>query len=239
MGKNLYDVMSEDYGLVEEFYRLLVEMPKTRYILAEKKINNIMKISVYSKILYVFFGKVLHGFDYEREVKNCRVDHNRLVMPSDKKRLVALVFCLLNDIDSKNIYLNDFLRQFFRGEKDINIAYKVFCGDVIAPFCSACEELLAVGVDNYAVLENKNDFAAAVAFIVADINADPALTINQKDDLIFSLDKLGNLIRIGEKKAALAVYESLYEDLMAIRLSSETNGAIKSIERIVFAMSGD
>ena len=41
MGKNLYDVMSEDYGLVEEFYRLLDEMSKTRYILAEKKINNI------------------------------------------------------------------------------------------------------------------------------------------------------------------------------------------------------
>ncbi len=237
MNKNLYDIMSDNYGLVNEFGGLLSEMSKTRYILAEKKINNILKVVAYSTVLYEFFGKALKGFDYEREVRSCRTTDNRLVMPSDKKKLVALVFCLLNDIDTKNIYLNDFLRQFYRGEKDINIAYKIFCHEVIEPFLSACEELLQTGIDSYVSEESSVDFTATVTTVVADVNADPALTVKQKEDIIFMLDKLGSLIRKEEKKAAIAMYESLYEQIAAIRISREGSEALKRIEKLVFDLS--
>jgi len=237
MSKSLYDIMNTDEELVNEFFAVLSEMKNTRYILCEKRINSALKLAAYSKILYDFFGRMLKNFDYANEVRGCCTADNRLVMPSNNKKLVAMVFCLLSDIDKKNIYLNDFLRQFYRGDKDINMAYMIFCVEVIEPFVAACKELIFNNDETNPLQQQiKGDYASQASAIIAAINDDTALTQNHKNDLIFQLDKLGHLIRVGEKKAALAMYESLFEELNMIRITYESNMAIKDIEEMIFAL---
>jgi len=237
MQKNIYDIMTEDAQPINDFFSTLSEMAKTRYILAENRISNLLKSVAYSKTLYQFFGKILKDFDYESEVNECRVSADKLTLPLDKKKMVAMVFCLLNDIDSKNVYLNDFLRQFYKGDKDINVAYYEFYNQVIQPFAQNCQELLESGVDNYVYKESSEDFSLLIADIATDIEYDPALTVKQREEFVFSLDKLGNLIRKGEKKGAIATFESLYANLIETRISSEGNFALKKLQRIVFSMN--
>ena len=85
--------------------------------------------------------------------------------------------------------------------------------------------------------ESSEDFSLLIADIATDIEYDPALTVKQREEFVFSLDKLGNLIRKGEKKGAIATFESLYANLIETRISSEGNFALKKLQRIVFSMS--
>lgn len=236
MNKTIYDIMSNDPEIVSDFKNALGEMVKTRYILAEKKINSVLKIVASSKILYNFFGNALRGFDYEKEVMQCRTPDNKIILPTDKKHLVAFVFCLLNDIDTKSIALNDFLRQFYQGDRDIGMAYNIFCYDVINPFIAAFDELYSYGFQFEEPIVKSKDFTENIAILVNDINNDPTLLSQQKEEYIFSLDNLGKLLRTGEYKSALAVYEALYPMLAYIRLSEEGSTALADIQSLVFSV---
>lgn len=233
MAKTIYDIMSNDERPVEDFFAAAAEVVRTRYILAEKKINNMMKLVASSRILYDFFGKVLKGFDYEAEVRRCTIDdggRSKLILPTDVKKATALVFCLLMDIDNKNIFLSDFLRSFFLGDSDINMAYEMFCQEVLLPFIEYAQKLLREGIP---VEERRStemrDYMEVIAQLAAFVEKEPHMGERQKESMILTLDKIGSCFKDGNFKQALAMYESLNEEFNYTAMPSETAEALKTL----------
>ena len=233
MAKTIYDIMSNDEKPVEDFFAAAAEVVRTRYILAEKKINNMMKLVASSRILYDFFGRVLNGFDYEAEVRRCTIDdggRSKLILPKDAKKATALVFCLLMDIDNKNIFLSDFLRSFFLGDSDINMAYEMFCQEVLLPFIDYAQKLLREGIS---MEEPRNsemrDYIEVIAKLAAFVEKEPHMSERQKETLILNLDKIGSCFKDGNPKQALVMYESLSEELNYTSMPPDIAEALKTL----------
>lgn len=128
---NIQDLMTDDLSKVAQFEAACNDMIDARYILAEDRIIKIMHTVALSRVLQRIITGALKGFDYGAAARNCF--NNGGFNPASEKDHVALVFCILADIDNHKIYLNDFLREFF-WEGEINASYASFCATLIAPF---------------------------------------------------------------------------------------------------------
>ena len=128
---NIYDLMTDDLGKVKEFEAACEDMLNSRYILADSKIIKILQTVALSTVLQSIIGGALKGFDYAATAR--KWGDNDAKPPETEKDHVALVFCILADLDNHRIYLNDFLRSFF-WNGDINSAYSAFCNAFVAPF---------------------------------------------------------------------------------------------------------
>lgn len=128
---DIRDFTTDDFGKVNEFEAACDEMITCRYILAEGKIIKILQVIATSTILQSVIGGALKGFDYGATARSWR--EGGFIPPASEKDYVALVTCILSDIDNRKIFLNDFLRRFFRNE-NINLSYEAFCNTLIAPF---------------------------------------------------------------------------------------------------------
>lgn len=128
---NIQDLMTDDLNKVSEFEAACDDMVNSKYILAEDRIIKILKTVALSTVLQQIISGALKGFDYGAAARECLSEGK--LRPSTEKSHVALVFCILADIDNHKIYLNDFLRKFF-WDGDINSAYTAFCNTLIVPF---------------------------------------------------------------------------------------------------------
>ncbi len=128
---NIYDLMTDDLGKVKEFEAACEDMLNSRYILADSKIIRILQTVALSTVLQSIIGGALKGFDYAATAREW--GNGKMKMPSTEKDHVALVFCVLADLDGHKINFNDFLKSFF-WNGDINMAYATFCSSMVAPF---------------------------------------------------------------------------------------------------------
>ncbi len=128
---NIYDLMTDDLEKVKEFEAACEDMLNSRYILADSKIIRILQTVALSTVLQSIIGGALKGFDYAATAREW--GNGKMKMPSTEKDYVALVFCVLADLDSHKINFNDFLKSFF-WNGDINMAYATFCSSMVAPF---------------------------------------------------------------------------------------------------------
>lgn len=128
---NIQDLMTDDLNKVIEFEAACDDMVNSKYLLAEDRIIKILKTVALSTVLQEVISSALKGFDYGAAAREC-ISEGKFKLSTEKSH-VALVFCILADIDNHKIYLNDFLRKFF-WDGDINSAYDAFCKTLIIPF---------------------------------------------------------------------------------------------------------
>lgn len=108
---DIRELMTDDLGKVKEFAAYCDEMINSRYILAEGKIIKILQTVATSTVLQRVIGDALKGFDYSAAAADWSA--GKIKPPFAEKHHVALLFCILADVDSRKIYLSDFLRKFF------------------------------------------------------------------------------------------------------------------------------
>lgn len=185
---NIHDLMTDDLGKVGEFAAACDELIDSRYILAEGKIIKILQTVAISNVLQRIICGALKGFDYGETAR--KWSDGSIAPPLPQKEHIALVFCVLADIDNRAIYLNDFLRKFF-WDGDINSAYAAFCMKLVEPFkryvCGALSQ--ARSRDS----EIRRDFSALQrkAMDLAEaLEASSKLSRKEKDEYIFLCDAL-------------------------------------------------
>lgn len=123
---------------LEQFNTACDDFLKGKYILADLKISGIMKSIAYSEKIKNIISKCLENFDIGKELGNVFNNENVVVMPSESKKIVAVCFNILYNIDNKEINFFDFLNTYFKDGNELgNREFEEFSKVIILPFKKA------------------------------------------------------------------------------------------------------
>lgn len=124
-----------------KFFKACNEMINGRFILSDIKIQNILKTIADSTLLYDLFSKAMTNFSFERELAEAktsnRVNGGYFNMPKQRNKILALVFCLLLEVNDKKINLQEFIADNFFSQQGYNISYSNFSLVMLVPFKNA------------------------------------------------------------------------------------------------------
>ena len=144
MNRDMKKYMTDSAESFEEFLIACDDLINSKYILAEGKIAALLQKIAISKPTYALFESVLQGFDFNYEFTLAKrrnaVGAYTLVLPSDDRRLAALVFCLLLEFDTTSCDLQSFLDVYYYGDTPAN-EFAMFVRDMIVPFKQAISSL--------------------------------------------------------------------------------------------------
>ena len=126
---------------LELFLKRTDEFIDAKYILADVKIINVLKTIASSETLIALFKNCLTNFDYHQAKKNYLVkskflaeDKGEFILPPNSRELLAFIFNILMDIDSKKIDFSDFLFKYFYVDGSFSASFEAFKNAMIKPF---------------------------------------------------------------------------------------------------------
>ncbi|MGN1208448.1 MAG: hypothetical protein ACI4TI_03165, partial [Christensenellales bacterium] len=130
-------VTNDDLVKISEFISSVDGLINGKFILADIKISNILKMIAENRSLYAFIKNCLIDFSFDKElsraeVKN-RFNNGEFKLPVEKHKIVAFVFCLLVECDAKRMDFYGFINENFKSERDLS-EYANFAKTVLIPF---------------------------------------------------------------------------------------------------------
>lgn len=144
MIKDYCAYMKDGEEAFEQVLAACDELINAKVILAETKVSILLQKIAESKKAYSLLDDVLKGFDFNYEFTLAKrrnaVGAYTLVLPSDDRRLAALVFCLLLEFDTTSCDLQSFLDVYYYGDTPAN-EFAMFVRDMIVPFKQAISSL--------------------------------------------------------------------------------------------------
>lgn len=126
----------------------------SKYILADVKLANFLKVIALSDTLLALFQNCLTDFDYIKAQKkylvktpNVASDKGEFIMPPNSRELLAFVFTLFVDIDAKRINFGEFLNRYFFVDGSSFSSYNAFIESMVKPFVLAVKTLMESVID--------------------------------------------------------------------------------------------
>lgn len=126
---------------IDLFLQKCDEVMRSKFIIADTKIGELLKSIASSDLLYAFFREITKNFDYvaaQRKYMNYApegsVNKRKLLFPSDPAEKLAFIFCLLVDFDNKTFDLGEFLQEYFYEDGSYYESFYAFSNQVIKPF---------------------------------------------------------------------------------------------------------
>lgn len=130
------------------------ELIESKYIIADVKIVGLLKAIAASDTLVAIFKNCLNEFDYNAAKKKYLVKSKYLaegkgefVLPSSSRDLLSFVFCVLMDIDAKNIDFAQFINKYFYEDGSCSTGYGAFLNAMIKPFVNSVKMLMESVID--------------------------------------------------------------------------------------------
>ncbi len=125
-----------------------------KYILADIKIVNILKVIASSDTLLALFRNCLTDFDFNQAKKKYLVksqytsnDKGEFILPPNSRELLAFVFNILVDIDGKRINFAEFISRYFYEDGSFSAGYSAFINSMIKPFRNSVKMLMESVID--------------------------------------------------------------------------------------------
>lgn len=109
-------------------------MARSKFILVDKRIGDILKSIATTKPVYNAIAEAMINFNWSATWKVATNKVGDLVVPEETNKLIAFVFCLLKNIDSNKVNINDVLIKYCSNDEDRRSSYVVFCEKTIIPF---------------------------------------------------------------------------------------------------------
>lgn len=139
---------------LDAFIERTDELVDGKYILADIKIVNLLKVIAASDTLLALFKNCLTDFDYESAQKKYLVKNQYLsaekgefVLPPNSRELLAFIFTVLVDIDAKRINLGEFINKYFFVDGSFSSGYDAFVTAMIKPFRNTVKMLVEGVID--------------------------------------------------------------------------------------------
>ena len=125
---------------------------EAKFLLAEKKIADVLRTIADSPRLFAQFRGALSGYDRIAEFQKSQTKvggRSKLAVPQNQSKLMAYVFCLLMEIDSGKRSLREFLDEYFYHTNPTE-EYALFASALLVPFRDVTEYVFYNGVESYA-----------------------------------------------------------------------------------------
>lgn len=146
---------------IKNFFDACNEMIQGRFILSDIKISKILKAIANSEVLYNLFAEVLSDFKFKEEFENAKtpnkVNGGYFAVPEQDEKIVALVFCILLEVDNQKMNLQNFVNDYFYSPEGYNISYSNFSLSVLVPFKNAVLNLLGCNEDGTPIKEEEEE----------------------------------------------------------------------------------
>lgn len=146
---------------IKNFFDACNEMIQGRFILSDIKISKILKAIANSEVLYNLFAEVLSDFKFKEEFENAKtpnkVNGGYFAVPEQDEKIVALVFCILLEVDNQKMNLQNFVNDYFYSPEGYNISYSNFSLSVLVPFKNAVLNLLGCNEDGTPINEEEEE----------------------------------------------------------------------------------
>lgn len=133
--------MDSERQQIDLFLEKCDEVMRSKFIIADTKISELLKSIATSDLLYAFFREITKNFDYaaaQRKYMNFAPDGStnkrKLLFPADPAEKLAFIFCLLVDFDNKTFDLGEFLQEYFYEDGSYYESFYSFSNQVIKPF---------------------------------------------------------------------------------------------------------
>ena len=135
---------------IDNFLVALDNLISSKYILAERKISDVLFSIAHETEVYNLIAKCMVNFDFKAQWKAAISSHFFKLPELDEDR-IAFIFCLLSNIDDKNIEFTNFLSTYFAAANSYS-AYELFSKTIIIEFKRLIIKLL--NVDNLDCQQN-------------------------------------------------------------------------------------
>ena len=188
------------------------ELLSCKFILAEKRISELLKTIAANKELVELFKTALSGYNYAVEFNKSRVASKgkvRLELPKNQARKIAYVFCLLMEFDTGKRNLKDFLDAYYYMPQP-NDSLSLWTHDMITVFKDVTEYLYLSGIET--LLDNEEiDYSLRrqVGETLENINAlimrTASLGTDTKQDLFIVLSAIENSLTPNKADALKAL----------------------------------
>lgn len=116
------------------------ELKSSKMVLAEKHIANILKVIAEKDLIYNLIAEKILGFDFIGRMKGLLENDIELSDIIQSQDVIPFVFCVLNEIDNKNIETIAFIKQIFGSDSEKE--FGEFCDKLVEPFISSIKNCL-------------------------------------------------------------------------------------------------
>ncbi len=131
---------------IKNFIQSCDELIACKYLVAEYKIQQMLKQLANASDVCDLVGDCLEQFNRDREFAKAYVQDGHggfmYVSPQEEYKIIALVFCTLVDIDGKKIDFTDFIKRFFGQCEN---PFGAFIEQMIVPFRNLIAEAFGYG----------------------------------------------------------------------------------------------
>lgn len=122
------NVPQESY---DEFLYAVQNLVSSKYLMIDRRISELLKAIANNDTIYNLIAECMVNFDFIEEWKNS-VKTGRLTLPDDPAKKISFVFCMLNNIDDKNLDLTKVLEHYFSYSNAS--PYELFCNAIVLEF---------------------------------------------------------------------------------------------------------
>lgn len=167
---------------IDDFLVALDGLIESKYILAERKISDVLFQIARTGEIYNLIAKCMINFDFKTEWKTAISAHFFKLPERDEER-IAFIFCLLSNIDDGNIDFTNFLSEYFSAANSYS-AYELFSKTVLVELKRliykyfSIDENLSNSITDGNVLENKDNFK-----LLCDLISKVTLMVKSNDRL--------------------------------------------------------
>lgn len=121
---------------VEEFSRACEEMANVKFILAERKISELLMLIATSEKLSAVVARASAGFDFAETLKSSRIRTGKrwsLLPPVGRRELIAFAVNLLYAFDVRAVPLQEFLEEYYYSANGVNFSFSLFVHSLVLP----------------------------------------------------------------------------------------------------------
>lgn len=221
-------VNEEELNNIKTFENACNDFMQSKFILFGVKIQNVLSAIAKSKAIFQFLAECLLNFDYEKSFKKATGQNRTIkqfVLPEDRYEKVALVFCLLINIDDNKLNFYDFIKDNF--VNDTQEGFSMFCQNVFKPFRDeilnnfALNEINVINnKENIEQIENISiyeEIAMQLRAIKNLIDINTKINIKKKQELNLYLDGLIVAMNYKNLKIITAIANALDESIRKIK----------------------
>lgn len=117
---------------LNEFIYSIDNLCSSKFLMLDSSISALLQAIANTECVYNVIAESMVNFDFENEWKNAATE-NSLILPEESLKKIAFIFCILSNIDDKNLDIVALLKHYFSDDEAIT-PYERFCKEIILEF---------------------------------------------------------------------------------------------------------
>lgn len=205
-------------GLDEFLYRA-DSLVSSKYLMIDKRISELLQSIAGSDLVFNIIAQCMVNFDFVAEWKYATTT-DRLILPEGNEKQISFIFCMLNNIDDKNLDISKILEHYFCYD-ETRKPYQTFTEDIILLFknliLNEIQKMISLHKKSQVSVSTEESQVERETQTDEDIGVDltdeqNATTEELSESLIYLLKKLANIVV--ERKIKILLYSK--EDLLSV-----------------------